>query len=276
MAAETDLIKTDEDIGSYIEMFSARSDIEGQDGGMVSAFLIWGMRKGVFDTAIVVRNKENGDAEAVVAHGVDDVVRAKGTKYFRVNIASKLKELLDQGSSKIAVVCTPCQVRAVRKIQEPLNQKSLNFKLTVIGLFCFEAFNYARLESEIKKLLGVDLNKVEKSQIRKGKFTISEREKEYSCKVSALHKAVEKGCFNCKDFSAQLADIAVGSVGSQQGYSTVIVRTEEGKMLLRDLKIEKTGVEETEIKKLSKIKRERAEKHAHISLQQTDTLEKPT
>ena len=58
MIEKTDRWITDENIGSYIELFSAKSGINGQDGGMVSALLIWGMKKGFFDSAIVVQRGE--------------------------------------------------------------------------------------------------------------------------------------------------------------------------------------------------------------------------
>lgn len=267
---------TDENIGTYIELFSAKSGFEGQDGGMVTALLVWGMKKDVFDSAVLVERKDSGDAEAVIARGIDDIISARGTKYFKVDTASKLKELLDQGSKRIAVVCTPCQVRAVRKIQENLKHNSSNVELTIIGLFCLESFSYIRLESEIKRLLGVDLNSAKKSQIHKGTFTVHLGEKKYSCKVSDLSYATEKGCAVCGDFSAQLADISIGSVGSQRGYSTVIVRTATGKTLLEGLNFEKTGAEKSEIKKLEKFKKERAEKRARIFRQQTGTFGKPT
>ncbi len=267
---------TDENIGSFIELFSAKSGIDGQDGGMVSALLIWGMKMGVFDSAVVVQRKEGCDVEAVAVRGIDGIMAARGTKYFKVNILPKLKELLSQGSKRVGVVCTPCQVRAARKMQEIFKHDSSDVEITVIGLFCLEAFNCARLKSEIKRLLGVEFSKAEKNQIRKGRFSIQLGEKEYSCRVSDLRNAVEKGCFNCRDFSAKLADISVGSVGSQRGYSTVIVRSEKGKALLIDMDIEKTGVENAEIQKLSKFKKERAEKRASRLLRGNDNFARPS
>ena len=47
----------DENIGVYKEMFSAKSSYSGQDGGVVTALLVSGMQKGLFDAAIVVRKK---------------------------------------------------------------------------------------------------------------------------------------------------------------------------------------------------------------------------
>lgn len=37
-----------------------------------------------------------------------------------------------------------------------------------------------------------------------------------------------KGCDECADFMGHAADISVGSVGSADGYSSVLIRSEEG------------------------------------------------
>lgn len=217
----------DADLGVYCDMFSAKSDIEGQDGGVVSALLVEGFRTGLFDAAIVVSGTRGYGAEAVVAKSASDVLAAKGTKYRRVNVSSKLRELISQGEKRIAIVCTPCEVKAARSIQRAL--KSNSFEVTIIGLFCFEAFNHAKLKEEAKTQLGIDIDKAEKTQVRQGKFIVHFNGKEYSCKVKDLEGATEKACHYCDDFTSQLADISVGSVGSKKGYSTVIVRSQIGK-----------------------------------------------
>ena len=260
-----------ENLGVYCDIFSAKSGVDGQDGGIVTALLVKGIKEGIFDSAIVVQRKEGYNAEAVVAENVNDVMAARGTKYLRVRVTPKLREIADQGKKKIAIVCTPCEVRAARKIQQTLKRNSSNQEVTILGLFCFEAFNGAKLKEEIKTRLGVDIDKVEKTQIRKGKFIMHLKGKEYSCKVRDLGKAVEKGCHYCDDFSAQLADISVGSVGSQSGYSTVIVRSEAGKKLLENLDIAKEDAEKEEIIKLSRLKKQRAEKSFVSRLQSTTT-----
>ena len=38
----------DPDLGVYCDMFSAKSSIEGQDGGVVSALLVKGFEEGLF------------------------------------------------------------------------------------------------------------------------------------------------------------------------------------------------------------------------------------
>ncbi len=75
-----------------------------------------------------------------------------------------------------------------------------------------------------------------------------------------MSKAVEKGCVYCDDFTAKLADISVGSVGSEDGYSTVIVRSEKGKKLLENLDLTRGSVNTEEVAKLAILKKNRAKK----------------
>jgi coenzyme F420-reducing hydrogenase beta subunit/Na+-translocating ferredoxin:NAD+ oxidoreductase RnfD subunit len=248
----------DENIGVYSDMFSAKSSIEGQDGGVASALLVSGMERGLFDSAIVVKRTSGYFAEAFVAENVDDILQAKGTKYIRVHMMSQLADLIAKGKRKIALVGTACQVRAARRVQQSLLGDYPNLELTIIGLFCFEEFNYEKLKKETKRLLDVDLDRAEKTQIRKGKYIVLVDGKETSVAVKELNSAVEEGCLRCPDFAANYADISVGSVGSDDGYSTVIVRSEVGEKLLEKLDLVKGKAKKEEVTKLAIQKKKRA------------------
>jgi coenzyme F420-reducing hydrogenase beta subunit/Na+-translocating ferredoxin:NAD+ oxidoreductase RnfD subunit len=252
----------DENIGVYMDMFSAKSSYSGQDGGVATALLVSGMQKGLFDAAIVVRRSKGYLAEAVVAENVDDIVKASGTKYVRVRMMSKLGELIAKGKRKIAIVGTPCEIRAARRIQQVMLSDCPDLELTMIGLFCFEDFNYRQLKEEVQRLLNVDLDKVEKTQIRKGKFIVSIGGKESSVPVRELSAAVDNGCLICPDFTSKYADISVGSVGSEDGRTTVIVRSDVGAKLLENLDLGRGEVKKEEIAKLAVLKKKRAAENA--------------
>ena len=251
----------DENIGVYSEMFSAKSSIDGQDGGVATALLVSGMQRGLFDSAVVVKRIDGYWAEAVVAESVDEVLQAKGTKYIRVHFMSKLADLIAKGKRKIAIVGTACQVRATRRIQQSLLSEYPDLELTIIGLFCFEEFNYWKLKEETKRLLNVDLDRAEKTQIRKGKYIVRVDGKDNSVSVKELSGAVENGCLCCPDFTAVYSDISVGSVGSEDGYSTVIVRSDVGEKLLEKLDLTKAGVKKDEVTKLAIQKKNRADQN---------------
>jgi coenzyme F420 hydrogenase subunit beta len=247
----------DKDLGVYCDIFSAKSSIKGQDGGIATSLLVKGFEEGLFDSAIVVRRGKGYSAEAVVAENPSDVLAAKGTKYLKVNVTKKLRELISCGKKRIAIVCTPCEAKTSRKIQQTLNK---DCEITIIGLFCFEAFNSAKLKDEVKARFDVDLDKVEKTQVQHGKFVMYFDGKEISCKVEDLDVAAERACRFCNDFTSELSDISVGSVGSKKGYSTLIVRTKTGEKLLKNIDLSIEPVDKEEIIRLSKFKRSRAKK----------------
>ena len=224
----------DENLGVYSQILAAKSSIAGQDGGVATSLLVSGMQKGIFDTAIVVQRTEGYQAEAVVAESVDDIIKGKATKYLRVKMLWLLIDLIEKGKRKIAVIGTPCEVRAVRKIQQVMLATYPDLQLTIVGLFCFEAFDYDKLKVAVQKQMGVDLDRAEKTQIHKGKFIATVEGKEYAVAVKDLGAAQEHGCNFCDDFTNKYADISVGSVGSPEGYSTVIVRSDVGAKLLEN------------------------------------------
>lgn len=247
----------DPNLGVYNNMFSAKSRFEGQDGGMVTALLVKGFEEHLFDVVVVVRRGRGYSAEVFAATNAEEVVAAMGTKYLRVNVTKKLRELISQGIKKVAIICTPCEAKAARKIQQLLKNEC---EITVIGLFCFEAFDKTKLKEEMCSRLGIDLDKVEKTQIRHGKFTALTEGKEYSCNVNDLDCAAEKACLYCDDFTSRFADVSVGSVGSKPGFSSVVVRSKVGAELVKNLDGTKEGVDKEEVVRLSKFKMERAKK----------------
>ena len=247
----------DEDLGVYCDMFSAKSSFKGQDGGVVTALLARGIEEGLFDAAIVVNRLHGYCAEAVVAQNVEKVLSASGTKYFRVNVTAKLRELIEKGKKRIAIVCPPCEVKVARKIQQNLKTPC---QITVMGLFCFEAFNPEKLKAEIQNRLNVNIDTAEKTQVRQGKFLVQTNGKMHSCRVKDLDAAAEKACGYCDDFTSRFADVSIGSVGSPEGYSTVIVRSPVGEKLVEKLEAQKDVVDSAEVARLAKFKRERCEK----------------
>jgi len=63
-----------------------------------------------------------------------------------------------------------------------------------------------------------------------------------------MRGCMREACEYCYDFAAEFADLSVGSIGSELGWSTVILRSKEGVEIVK--KAEAAGAIET--KKLSK------------------------
>lgn len=251
----------DENIGVHTSIFAGQSSVKGQDGGMATELLISGLNKGIFDAAIVAQRENGYETESVIAEDLETVKNASGTKYLRIHTETKLEEAVENGKEKIAIVGTPCEVRGARKMQQVWMDEGKDVDITIIGLFCFESFDYEKLKEVIKEKLDVDIDKAERTQISKGKFIVEMNGEDYSVPVKELSEAVDNGCDYCGDFVSRLADISVGSVGSPDGYSTVIVRSEKGEKIVEDLDISKEEVNEKAIGRLVSMKEDRKGKH---------------
>jgi coenzyme F420-reducing hydrogenase beta subunit len=252
----------DNDLGVNREMFAGKSNIEGQDGGMVTAILQQGIEAELLDAAVVAQKNKSCGANAALVDETESILQAKGTKYVRVSVIAPLLDALERGKRRIAVVGTPCQIRTVRKLQRQgyFNDKFPDAEIVLIGLFCFESFDYESLKRRMGELFSIDLDKAEKMQIARGKFIVTVGGKEYSCPVRELKNQVRAGCQFCGDLVNLLADISIGSIGSEEGYSTVIVRSERGEKLLEAVQFDRREINREEIVKLAAIKKKNADK----------------
>lgn len=247
----------DEFLGVYKTLIAGKTEIEGQDGGMVTSMLVAGMEKELFDCAIVAESVDGYDAAPAIAEDVKTVLNAKGTKYVSCPMVAKIGEAVKGGKRKIGIVGTPCEIRAVRKIQSVLLKEVPQVEITAIGLFCFESFYHDKFASKLKQLFGIDLSSASKVQIAKGKCVVTVNGERHQTRITNLEETERESCRYCDDLTARLADISVGSVGSADGYCTVIVRSERGERLLDLIEFSRGEVDKEEISRIVRLKKSR-------------------
>jgi len=252
----------DDDLGVYSQILAGKASRLGQDGGMVTSMLASGLEKGLIDAAVVVTHREFYGAQAILADGVEEILGSRGTKYVRTSVISTLRNALRSGKRRIAVVGTPCQVRAVRRLQHQgyIEEEFPGTEITILGLFCFESFDYEALRDHTMRMFGIDLEDADRIQIARGKYVISAGGEDHSCKVRELEDDVSTGCGFCSDFVSRLADISVGSVGSPEGYSTLVVRSDAGRRLMETAEFSIAQANPEEIFKLARLKKKNAQK----------------
>ena len=196
-----------------------------QDGGIVTTLLLYALDSGVIDGALVV-GRDNWAPVACVAKTREEIMLAAGTKYGVVPVLKELRAaVVDHGLSKICVVGSPCHIQSVRYLKHKGLPLASSVKLTV-GLFCRENYEYTCLAEKVRAK-GLNINRIDKLDVS-DEFNIYAGGKKLSLPVTEVKSCVPRHCLVCQDFAAELADIAVGSVGSVEGWSTVIIRTEEG------------------------------------------------
>ncbi len=161
-----------------------------------------------------------------------------------------------------AFVGVPCQIQALRKTNELVGE----FKDTLsIGLFCRENWSYSCIRALVEDDYGVKLDSIDKFDIKKGKLKLLQKSGEVTdIPLVETHPYVRVNCQICLDFSSELADVSVGSVGTPKGWSTIIIRTQKGADLVEGAVakgyIESKPIEEVKpgkmlIDKLSKSKK---------------------
>lgn len=248
----------DEPIGVVREVYTARAVNEefrsrGTDGGVVTALLSYLLKNGVIDGAVVcgVDSKEPWKAIPVLAVNDEDLIKTAGTKYTSAPMMLGLAEAVrEHGRGSLAFVGTGCRVEALRKTQfEVKNYYWWGEQVKIaIGLFCFESF-YDKILREYLPGKGVDLSKVTKFHITKGRFLV------YSGSNILLKASLKEtaqyalpSCSTCTNVTNEYADISVGGAGSPDGWNTVVLRSEIGEKLFKAA-IEAGFIEATPISK---------------------------
>ena len=144
---------------------------------------------------------------------------------------SALKEATRQyGLEKVGVVATPCQIQGLRKAQAyPFTRFVAEKIKLIVGIYCMENFPMASLDTFATSKLGYDsLADATKMDIGKGKFWLTKDGEETGLALKETHGYEQAGCNICTDYVAEWADVSTGSVGSPDGWSTVLTRTDDG------------------------------------------------
>jgi coenzyme F420 hydrogenase subunit beta len=210
-----------------------------QDGGVVSAILIAALEAGDLDGVLLAREDDNKPWKGVahLARTPDEVAASAGSFYNQTMALGHLD--LDRHDlppdPRIAVVGTPCEVQGIRAMQArpwAWGKSRVDAVVLTIALLCTKSFDYRGLMlRELRDERGVLLSQVGKVDVIHGRMIVEDREgnRLVDEPVRDFHGAALKGCDECADFLGHGADISVGSVGSDEGYSSVLVRTEPGR-----------------------------------------------
>ncbi len=220
-------------VGGYIEILAAKSKrYKGQDGAMVTEIMASALEMELIDASLFVDRTEDWQPKIVTIRKPKQLEKgtASGTKYSFADIMPEMRKAVFRAKKGIGFVGTPCMVSGLRKIQNEVASFKEKVNLA-IALFCTENFYYYQLKEFLERK-GIDLNQVVKMDITKGKFIVSLEDGEVKFPVKELEEIVPSGCKYCIDFTGVESDISVGSIGSKDGFSTIIVRSEIGKKII--------------------------------------------
>ena len=234
----------DELFGIYRDVLLVRANDEkifaaGQDGGLVSALLIWGLEQGKIDGALVSKVSEERiwDAEPCVVTTREEVLATAGSRYTYAANPLAMKEAEERGLRNLALVGMSCQA-SINGTLTARNVAKYRRRIgLVIGLLCSKSFTYeGAMVGKIQNELGIPLSDVAKVNV-KGKFILWRRStgEQIDIPLKEMHAFTREGCKLCPDFAAEHADISTGGLGQSDGWTLTIVRTERGSDWLKEL-----------------------------------------
>ena len=104
-----------------------------------------------------------------------------------------------------------------------------------IGLFCIENFSFDDLSRErLEEKLDIDLANIQKLNIKDDFIVTLNNGKTIHIPLEEVDAVARPACLACMDFSNEYADISVGGLGSVDGYTTTVIRTDKGANLFRN------------------------------------------
>lgn len=228
-------------VGNYLAAYTAQSKfktIKGQDGGAVTALLSYCMKENLIDAAVVTQKDPEHPWKPypTFVTKIPEVRKASGSVYSHSLTIPALVTAIEEGCRSIGFVGTPCNIDAVYKMQKsPSRLFNLMIKVNVVrfGLFCMDSFTYEGIKTFIESN-GIDLVKVKKMEIFGGHLRVHYDDSMTKFRVRKLDEYRSSSCHFCTDLTSENADISFGGVGSPQGYTTILTRSNIGDEIVRE------------------------------------------
>jgi coenzyme F420 hydrogenase subunit beta len=238
-------------LGIHIGMYSARAKdpaiiAKAQDGGATTAFLLYALDQKLIDYALVsgFSAYDPWRPEPQAARNREELLNSAGSRYTPGGQVGGLAEVaipnrsgINNLEDRIAVVALPCELQGMWRmnthwIATPKLAKNLVF---TIGLYCSKVFDYGKMMVDyVEGKRGIDLKTVTKVNVKKNRLLVYVGDKlALDEPVEVIHGIAREECNVCIDYSAELADLAIGAIGSAQGWSTVITRTPRAEEILK-------------------------------------------
>ncbi|MFX0100316.1 MAG: Coenzyme F420 hydrogenase/dehydrogenase, beta subunit C-terminal domain [Candidatus Hodarchaeota archaeon] len=233
-------------LGDYISIGTYKTSLDElkdnyQDGGMVTSLLLYLLDKDLIDAALITRKLENWVPETFITNDRDEIINSAGTIYATYPIFDALKALHDlEGADlekfgvsnaddlRVCMVGLPCTLAALHNM-EALEVFPANLIKVKIGLFCYENFDHDVLfNKKLKSDMKIPLEKIKSMNI-KGNMIITLKDgKVIELKPEEFQPLAREGCHWCDDLTSLHSDISCGGIGADQGYTSVVIRTNSG------------------------------------------------
>jgi coenzyme F420 hydrogenase subunit beta len=207
----------------------------GQDGGLVSAVLIWALEHDVIDAALVSNVEGDGTSwKAVpgVARTRAEVLASAGARYTYSANPLAYAEAIAGGAERIALVGMGCQASAPAIMSARKAGKVARRFVLTLGLLCSKTFDDAIFPELFEARYGLAREDIVKMNI-KGIFQVWTRDGQlHEIPLKEAHEWTREGCKHCPDFAAEHADISAGGIGAFPHWTLTMVRTDKGREVI--------------------------------------------
>jgi len=217
------------------------------DGGVVTALLLHLFDTGRIDGAIVTKPTGPFQRRPCLAVTRSEISEAAGfyfdtshgmknmsEKYVTYSSIEEFAPMMKKGLRRVALVGTPCQIKAYRRM-EVLGIVPSDAIKYCLGLFCAGNFVFG---DEQKQKLAVDhqfnWEDVKKLNIKETFMVHLKNGDIRTIPIADLDFMKRYACNYCSDYSAEFADISFGGIGAEEGWTTLVTRTPLGRAIYAD------------------------------------------
>jgi coenzyme F420 hydrogenase subunit beta len=262
----------------------------GTPNGVILGILAAGRSAGLID-GVLMQDFDPWKLEPAtqVVSTVEEIVDSIGPQYLWSPTLDVLNEpIFDWGMKNLAVVGTPCVAQAVRKLKNSPNPRLKPYQdaiRLVISVFCTGIYRPELIKEEVITKMGIAPDSIKRLEVSTEQDVLKVILWDGSEKIIERQQAesyTRAGCGSCVDFLGTSADIAVGSLGTAEDASTLIIYTRTGDVFARNaikMKLinttDKVDLNTLKIAAEEKSKRERAQAFQDVRILMLDALADP-
>ena len=226
---------------------------------------------------------------ARVATTVDEIVSGVGMQYLWAPVLGALNEaIFERGLTRLAVIGVPCVAQGVRRLMGAENKRLWPYQQAIrltIAHFCTGIYLSNMITDLLERAMGILRSQIKglTTSAANGTLTVSLWDgTKHTLPLTDVEPFTRHGCASCDDYLGESADIAVGTIGAQPGYATLIARTPAGEIFVRNavefgLLETTTQVDEAALHsaKTEKDRRARAQAFDEVRILMLDALDNP-
>lgn len=241
--------------GPYHGIFIAHSNDEkirraGASGGIISAILIYLLKSGKIDGAVVTGMSKTKPwlAESYIATNEEEILEAAQSKYIITSVNEILPQI-QEFRGKLAYVGLPGQVQSIRKLQKVKDVSVQNIHY-IFGPFYGNTLLFSSVRSFLRSYKIYDYQNITKLWFRYGEWPGNMRVEMSDGRSAELPKFhanylipfhILRNSLLCTDLSNEFTDISGGDAWAPvyeergKGFSMVLSRSEQGAAILTEM-----------------------------------------